>query len=340
MPDKPNTIIVLVAAASLAVGLGAYLVTWHAFGPSPQELPEREATPPVPGAQDAGEGWGTPFSVADTGGATADPVLRPQLPEGPIFRLIQPEGPDPAPMALINDPAADRLTRVRAIAALGNNLDTDEINALYRLMLRHPEEARTGIDALNLLKNEAAEVLLRQEMPVPFFASNLVAMFLDGSYDRIWRDYCMQFLGRCMPQQNAAGKALVARVLLETTETMDGPIIGTTLIALQRNAADPLIGRQRVADLAHACAVGDASDPDSRTTALQVCAELGDRRVLPAATTLAADTSLSLRLRISAIAAIGQLGDRSNRAELEAYSQQGNTTIRLAAQAALQRLGI
>jgi len=84
--------------------------------------------------------------------------------------------------------------------------------------------------------------------------------------------------------------------------------------------------------------IADDAHPDIRTTALQVSAGMGDKRILPMACTLASNASLSLRLRVSAIAAIGQLGDHTQRDLLEQYAQQDNASIRLAAKAALKRL--
>jgi len=268
-----------------------------------------------------------------------EPVLPgPPVPDAPAFSLIQPEGPDPSSMAFImgQDAAAGMEDRVKPISTLGNDLTRDEINSLYRLMAKHEGQDPLHTGPLNVLKNEAAEVLLRQTAMPLHYAGNLVAMFLDSGYDPVWRDYCEQFLGRSFSRQTHADKMMVARCLWHIVESMNGPIAGTALIALQRNAGDSGIARQQVKDLSYRWLTTDGTHQDIVITALQVSAEMGDQRILAAARTFAATGSL--RTRISAIAAIGQLGEHSDRALLEMYIKQGNATVRGAAKAALKRL--
>ena len=93
-------------------------------------------------------------------------------------------------------------------------------------------------------------------------------------------------------------------------------------------------------ELSRAWAFSDQVNPDLRMTALQISAELGDRQTLPVALELADTASTPLRMRLSAIASVGQLGDSANRKQLEAYANEGNAYVRVAAKAALKRLKI
>jgi HEAT repeat protein len=74
-------------------------------------------------------------------------------------------------------------------------------------------------------------------------------------------------------------------------------------------------------------------------TALQVCAQRGFPEVLPLARTIASDNRRPVSLRLSAIATIGQVGNRKDdRQLLEKLSNEGNARLRKALQPALKQI--
>jgi hypothetical protein len=74
----------------------------------------------------------------------------------------------------------------------------------------------------------------------------------------------------------------------------------------------------------------------ARITALQVCAQLGVKDVLPLALQFA-ESAKSIPLRVSAIAAVGQLGGAEVTAYLENLAAGNDARLAVPARAALQR---
>jgi len=70
---------------------------------------------------------------------------------------------------------------------------------------------------------------------------------------------------------------------------------------------------------------------------LQICAKFNDKRALPIARKIA-ESAASTHLRMSAIAAVGTLGDSSDRPMLEKYASSSDARLRESAQSALNRL--
>ncbi|OGV74565.1 MAG: hypothetical protein A3K19_04835 [Lentisphaerae bacterium RIFOXYB12_FULL_65_16] len=106
-------------------------------------------------------------------------------------------------------------------------------------------------------------------------------------------------------------------------------------------AAVALLSLAPVASFGAGKARALASDPKTceptRITALQVCALMNHGPALAVAREIASGTD-SACLRVSAIAAVGQLGDASDVALLERHATSRDTRIRTAAAAALERL--
>ena len=75
----------------------------------------------------------------------------------------------------------------------------------------------------------------------------------------------------------------------------------------------------------------------SKITALQICAKLGNKAVLPSARRLASSRE-SVPLRMSAIAAVGTLGNADDQVVLEEYAKSSDVRLRKSAQSALKRL--
>lgn len=118
-------------------------------------------------------------------------------------------------------------------------------------------------------------------------------------------------------------------------------IDGTALIALANHVSILGIDRDRFAELAYKLAVDDVTGELTRITALQVCARMGERQILPVARALVlAGKTRSVPLRMSAIAAVGTLGGASDRAMLDEFGRNSDVRLRTAARSALKRLPV
>jgi HEAT repeat protein len=80
--------------------------------------------------------------------------------------------------------------------------------------------------------------------------------------------------------------------------------------------------------LAGRTALSPSSDPERALEAFQAAREAGDASVLPRAREVAADAGSKVRLRMSAIAFLGELGEAEDAALLERLADDPESRIR------------
>ena len=127
-------------------------------------------------------------------------------------------------------------------------------------------------------------VLLRQKEGLPELAGLLVRMSRDPWTDDVWRDYCVQFLGKCYPAvADMDSRRSMADALWEALETRRASscagAAGRQLMSLSRSFREFPPGDVSRAAL-EALRAPECSD-GSRCALLQVCAVLGDTAALP-----------------------------------------------------------
>jgi len=164
-------------------------------------------------------------------------------------------------------------------------------------------------------------------------------MFYDKSYDDAWRGYCVQFLGQCYGRIADPGHQAVVRKLFSDA-THDKPCIsGTALIVMAGLADQPGFDKTEISDSAYRLCTDEKTDPAVRITALQVCAKLGKREILPFARETIRKSN-DVPLKMSAIAALGMLGEKSDAEILRTLASSSDLRLRTASEAALRKLGI
>ena len=259
----------------------------------------------------------------------------------PTLRLLTVPVEIPQSMAVVigAGDSTDYHTRLKAVHALGKELSDNEVSALLVLLNRKKGDDDLPLEQVNALKNDIVNVLKAQTRKPLDLANNLMAMYYDKSHDGVWRDYCVQHLGDFYLQIDNAGELKLARNLFwVATHETDSSIAGTALIALANNIDQSDVTREAVANTSLLLSADPKCGELAKITALQICANLGEKKVLPTARQIA-DSTASVPLRISAIAALGTLGDESDRALLGKYAASTDTRLRTAAQSALKRLG-
>src|SRR5208282_854053 len=289
------------AIAVLAAGALLWL---HVRQPAPTRNPGRQAAGRAPAAQQAGV-------IASTQPAVAAPPA--VLPVSDAIRPILGLGQE--------SPAV----RWAAVRALGTHLNQAERTALYDYLRGHeldPPGAMRGV-----IKNDVILALKSQEPPPRELPGVLLSMFYDQAQDPVIRNYALQHLGTWY--ERVAEKTQVLDALWVGTTDIDPSIQGTALIGLSRlvqgsaasqpppagaTGSQPLspnrgadVDTARLAAAASTLATDPAANDVARLTALQVCAELGIKGVLPAAVSLAEGAG-GVPLRMSAVAAVGALG--------------------------------
>jgi len=239
--------------------------------------------------------------------------------------------------SLIGADAEGYLSRMDVLRRTRHDLSTAEISALYQFMDGYAPPRDINAEEYHALRNELLN-LLRDQTPFPqHLATNLMIMYHDQRHGSVWRDYCIQHLAQTYSETSSAKQPAVRGTLWEATAETGSTIAGTALIGLARNVDHPDFSRDQIARKALQYATDSAMDDMTRLTAIQVCVLLNDRGVLSVSRELAASNVL-VPLRMSAIAAIGSLGDPSDRNLLSQYAAASDVRLRTAAISALKRL--
>ena len=218
---------------------------------------------------------------------------------------------------------------------------SERLQLIHSRFLESPAELQ-ALPCLefNGLKNDMVLALLRQKEGLPELAGLLVRMSRDPWTDDVWRDYCVQFLGKCYPAvADMDSRRSMADALWEALETRRASscagAAGRQLMSLSRSFREFPPGDVSRAAL-EALRAPECSD-GSRCALLQVCAVLGDAAALPDARALASSEGTPSGVRASAIAAVGLLGDASDLPLLERLAA-GADSLAIPARAAIARL--
>ena len=231
----------------------------------------------------------------------------------------------------------DYVTRIKAVHKLGKNLTEQEIKALYVFLNRHNNEDNLKPGEIDAIKNDVSVAIMGQQKKPADYGNNLMAMYYDKTHDDVWRDYCIQHLGGWCSKADDAEKTLIAKTLWKAVEQRNLSIAGTALIALSNNTGSQDIQKDDVANKAFEICEDAQYGELAKITALQICAKLNEKKVLQTARKTA-ESGASIPLRMSAIAAVGTLGDSTDRPMLEKYASSSDVRLRKSAQSALGRL--
>ena len=230
--------------------------------------------------------------------------------------------------------------RVRLIHRLPSNLAPEQLERC-RAFLGSPLAGQPLPDLeFNGLKNELVFALLRQREGLTELAELLVRVSRALETDATWRDYCVQFLGKCYPRINdAKSREAMADALWEALKTQRrGRAAGSAarqLMTLGRTF--PEFPPEKVSAASLDALLDPASSDETKTALLQVCGTLGERGALSSARAIAGRNSAPV-LRASAIAAIGMLGDASDLPLLERLAVSGDMRVSIRACSAIDRI--
>jgi hypothetical protein len=241
----------------------------------------------------------------------------------------------PVEVVLGKGPRVSLAARLQAARTLGQSLPAQEIEALYGFLERHQPDDPGQPGDLVAIKNDVVNVLRSQRVVPPGLATHLMAMFRDRTHEDVWRDYCLQHLGALHVALPPAGQEQVVALLWEAADEKTGMIPGTALIALSNVAGQAGADRGRVATKALEMVRAPEYGEPARITALQICAMLQAKSVLPEARSLAVNGSIPVRS--SAMACLGVLGDESDLDLLKQAAGSTDVRLRTSAQAAVAK---
>jgi len=274
--------------------------------------------------------------------ATSD--FRAETPES-IAELRERVSPGVAVAVGWSDVRSSRL-RNDAIRALVKPLSEDDVQALLLFLdEKFSQQEEYDLLTFNALKNDVLGVLLGRAPPPEGIGQSLARMFRDPNHDDVWRDYCVQHFAVYYQARRRAGATATDRELQaveaacwEAVAVSNSTTAGTALIGLRQLAGEfPEMDGRRVAAASLALATNLSTEEGARVTAMQICAELGETKILPLARALAADGA-SVMLRLSAVGALGRLGTSEDATLLKSLTATGEQRIRTAAATALKRM--
>lgn len=202
------------------------------------------------------------------------------------------------------------------------------------------------IDNFLSLKNDVFDFLIKHKVRLNDLTQLALNVIEDTSQYIVWRDYCVQKLsillasGQLSPQNE---QAIFSKLSLLSSGEIPG-LTGTALIGSFQLLKDSLTARHvresELAELAFQCASSEEAQSIDRITAFQVAAELGHPQLADYAQSVlsANDPNTSVMFKVSAIAALGVLGDASNVPYLISYQNSSDVRIQKAARKSIDRI--
>ena len=291
--------ILLITAALLAAAAGVLVVV-------------NTMRTPVPSA---------PGMTSQGGPAGSNSV--PSGKSGPGVRAREVLSPEVAELVLARDISFQE--RLDVAHNLGEELSAVDIAALLKFV-EGGVPAGCSAEQWHALFNDILNALRHQKGgsdAVPGLSAALLAIY-QGEPDPVLRDYALQHLGSWLAEpgsgagqeRDPARRSEILAAIHEAARQTGEAFSGTALLALVALLEQP--GQAdgegaRVDQLVLSSALSPATSKQCRISALQLCALRGLSTALPTIRGIAADGSADPNLRLSAIAALGRLGDDSDR---------------------------
>jgi len=249
----------------------------------------------------------------------------------------------------IEDPGLHWEQRIQAVRSLPGKLGEASVERLFEFLKQPPA---SGQENWYLVCNEIMEVLRKRNLASGVYTHKHLELIQSSGSDPMIRDYAAQHLAQWIsgidPQARETNPEVAKDAFASLYEEAAKPanaqltLTGTTLNALTdavMNGDEAMRERKgEVAKLALEILQDreGAASSVNRSTALQAAARLDASGLNELCRQLAADANQPPDVRLSSIAALGQVGGSEDIAFLRAYAQ--DPTFKFAAAAALSRL--
>ena len=231
-------------------------------------------------------------------------------------------------LTLLLDYKAPLAERIKALRAIKRELAAEEVAELRTLVRRTAENATVRNDVLSLLE--------RQPNPPDDLSTDLIAIWRDRGESAVIRDYALQHLAHVMPFD--AHKKAIEDTLIEASKLKEGTFPGTAMLSMNRISSQSERIRAAMRDVAVKTTLDENADRNVAVTAMQVARAAGDTTVLDRARELAAKEGELVRLRMSSINTLGELGRAGDLPLLEKLTRHREDRISRVAKYSLKRL--
>lgn len=231
--------------------------------------------------------------------------------------------------------------RHRATYRLSKNLSADDVAVLLRFLGKQTAEDSVRDSELRTLKNNVADALIGQNKPEPGLVDSFISLASDSAQDAAWREYILQKLPELGLRFNAPEiRNRVADFLREKTESLEYIFAGTAIISLQRlGTQDPgLVGPVEIAHRSTVILDEPRQTTASKLAALQVLSASDKEAGVERAKRVLQDDTKPIMLKVSALATLGEMGDRQDLPMLKRYEQSPDYRLRTAARAGLLKI--
>jgi hypothetical protein len=249
----------------------------------------------------------------------------------------------------IEDPGLHWEQRIQAVRSLPGKLGDASVDRLFEFLKQPPA---SGQDNWYLVCNEIMEVMRKRNLAPGLYTRKHLELIQSPVSDPMIRDYAAQHLAQWIsgidPQAREADPDIAKEAFTGMCEEAIKPanaqltLTGTTLNALTDavlNGGEAIRGRKdEVARLALDVLENRHAEASAvnRATALQAAARLNAPGLNEICRQLAADATVPVDVRLSSIAALGQVGGSEDLTFLRAYTQ--DPAFKFAAAAAVTRL--
>lgn len=230
--------------------------------------------------------------------------------------------------------------RLAIVHSLPLILSSDQTAALTAFVSARSGSAGLDVGEVYALKNDVINALTRQRSFSPELVSVLAGVYADPKQDAAMRDYALQHLAVIALDGSRAYKWAQHWQAVDAAN-VESELAATAMLHLVSASEKNMITAAQKQKLGSAALrmASDQNKPDvSRITALQACTRLKVSAVRELAYTLAQSSEAGFPLRISAIAALGDLGGEKNIKDfLVDLATSPERRLRIPAQSALDR---
>lgn len=240
-------------------------------------------------------------------------------------------------LAIVLTPSIAYKTRAQNIAKINRNLSESDIQAIHRFLRRKDSQGLAPLE-INSLKNDLVLALMRQNRHDKDLVELLIEMYGDKEYSIVWRDYCIQFMGRIYPEATLSEQARLKKALQDAVQNSIPSLSVTAMIAVQLNQPDLSLEPGVIRDQALALLKHDIPSY-VKVSLFQICAadNIEPKVVLPMLRSIVKESN-DVPLKSSAIAALGIYGDKTALELIEPLCTSSDIRIRSAALAARKKL--
>jgi len=230
--------------------------------------------------------------------------------------------------------------RVKTLRALPPNLTVDEIHSFYTFLSAPAQVGSDNREYENWLRNGIMDKLVQAPALPAGLPQLLLSIYQDPAQDIVMRDYAVQHIVPVYPHASTEEKGTLQQMLWQATEETGSSIAGTALLALHDLAQDRgELDPNKIGGTALKVAGDDRYGELSRITALQICGRMGVTQAEPLILGLTQNAG-SVPLQISAIAALGDIGNEKSRNHLRQLALQAEPRLMPALASALKKLNL